>query len=49
MRTAIFLGCLAIADAIRADWSENLGSFIFIIFLIMAYMDIAEHVKKMRK
>lgn len=49
MRTAIFLGCLTIADAIRANWSENLGPFISIIFFILVYMDIAEHIKKMRE
>lgn len=49
MRTAIFLGCLAIADAIRADWANESGTFIVIIFFILAYMDIAEHIKKMRE
>lgn len=49
MRTAIFLGCLAIADSIRADWSVGLGEFMFVVFVVMAYMDIAEHIKKIRK
>lgn len=49
MRTAIFLGCLAIADAIRADWANEVGPFIGVCFLVMAIMDISEYIKKIRE
>ena len=50
MRTAIFLGLTAIADAIRKDWLTDKGIIIFaaIVLMVMMAMDIAEFIKKMR-
>lgn len=50
MRTAIFLGCTAIADAIRKDWLTDTDTIAFaaIALMIMILMDIAEFIKKMR-
>ena len=50
MRTAIFLGLTAIADAIRKDWLTDKDTITFagIAFMIMIFMDIAEFIKKMR-
>jgi hypothetical protein len=47
MRTAIFLGLTAIADAIRKDWLEDSTVGIAAIALLIM-MDIAEFVNKMR-
>lgn len=52
MRTAIFLGLTAIADAIRKDWigtDQNLIRFMAIILIVMMGMDIAEFIKNMAK
>ena len=50
MRTAIFLGLTAIADAIRKDWltDKDVTTFLAIATIIMIGMDIAEFIKKMR-
>lgn len=50
MRTAIFLGLTAIADAIRKDWltDKDAINFAAIVLIIMMVMDIAEFIKKMR-
>lgn len=49
MRTAIFFGSLAIADAIRKDWlSDEYAPFIATMFIVMAIMDVTEFIKKMR-
>lgn len=51
MRTAIFLGLTAIADAIRKDWMPtdiDTISFLAIVLMVMMAMDIAEFIKKMR-
>jgi hypothetical protein len=50
MRTAIFLGLTAIADAIRKDWLTNkeVTTFLAIATIVMILMDIAEFIKKMR-
>lgn len=49
MRTAIFLGLMAIAEAINKDWLTNeVAIFLAIVAVIMMVMDIAEFIKKMR-
>jgi hypothetical protein len=50
MRTAIFLGLTAIADAIRKDWLTNkeVTTFLAIALVVMIVMDIAEFIKKVR-
>lgn len=50
MRTAIFLGLTAIADAIRPDWltDKTVIAFAAVILVIMICMDIAEFIKKMQ-
>ena len=49
MRTAIFLGLTALADAIRKDWLTDKDTITFaaIALMIMIFMDIAEFIKKM--
>jgi len=51
MRTAIFLGLTAIADAIRKDWltNESITSFLAVVVIIMMAMDVAEFINKMMK
>lgn len=50
MRTAIFLGLMAIADAINKDWitNEDTMKFLAIVAVIMIIMDIVEFIKKMQ-
>lgn len=50
MRTAIFLGLTAIADAIRKDWliDKDVITFTSIILVVMMIMDIFEFFKKMK-
>ena len=50
MRTAIFLGLTAIADAIRKDCLTDKDTITFaaIVLMIMIFMDIAEFINKMR-
>lgn len=46
MRTAIFLGLTAIADAIRYDWLRTeLAGTIGIIFVILMLMDIFDFIE----
>lgn len=49
MRTAIFLGLLSIADAIRENWlsSQGVTEFLAILTVAMIIMDISEFIKKM--
>lgn len=51
MRTAIFLGLTAIADAIRKDWVTNEYhlNFLAIALICMIIMDVSEFIKKMSK
>ncbi len=51
MRTAIFLGLTAIADATRKDWltDKNVIHFLVITLCCMIVMDIAEFIKTMKK
>ena len=52
MRTAIFLGLTAVADATREDWmpkDKAIVAFISIAFVVMMFMDVAEFIKKMSK
>jgi len=52
MRTAIFLGLTAVADAIRKDWmpkDNEIVAFVSILFAAMIVMDVAEFIKKMNK
>ncbi len=52
MRTAIFLGLTAIADAIRKDWmpkDKSIVAFVSIALVVMMFMDVAEFFKKMNK
>ena len=52
MRTAIFLGLTAIADAIRKDWvtgESSVIAFCAIALLCMIIMDITEFIKTISK
>jgi phosphate starvation-inducible membrane PsiE len=51
MRTAIFLGLTAIADAIRKDWltDKDVITFGAIILIVIMTMDIWEFIIKIRK
>ena len=50
MRTVIYLGLIAIADAINKDWfAKETVTFMVIILFIALFMDIAEFLKKMGK
>ena len=52
MRTAIFLGLTAIADAIRHDWlskDERIIAFASIALIAMMLMDIGDFIKNMSK
>lgn len=51
MRTAIFLGLTAIADAIRKDWlgDKDVISFVVILVVIMMFMDVIEFILKVSK
>jgi hypothetical protein len=46
MRTAIFLGLLMLAKAVREDVHENTATGMAIIVTIMMIMDLIEFVKK---
>lgn len=49
MRTAIFLGLTAIADAIRYDWvSKDMAGILAVIFLVMMFMDVMEFIVKIK-
>ena len=46
MRTAIFLGLTAIADAINKDWLKpEAGTMMLIIILSMMLMDVLDFIK----
>jgi len=51
MRTAIFLGLLGIADAIRKDWltGSDVIQFVAIIVVVMAFMDMFEFIHNLKK
>lgn len=50
MRTAIFLGLTAVADAIRKDWlDQDVTNFAACLVILFLCMDITEFIKKMRK
>ena len=51
MRTAIFLGLTAIADAIREGWliDKDAIKFVAIILIVMIVMDVWEFIIKIRK
>jgi hypothetical protein len=51
MRTAVFLGLTAVADAINKNWlvDERTIKFVAIMVLVFMFMDIAEFIKKIRK
>ena len=50
MRTSIFLGLTAIADAIRKDWliDKDVITFAAVCLICMIFMDVAEFIKKMK-
>lgn len=53
MRTAIFLGCICIAEAIRYDWFtsklESSQNFLVVILLAMIIMDIFDFLLQSNK
>lgn len=52
MRTAIIMGCFAIADAIRSDWFPKDGNIIRIVVifvLVLMAMDTFEFLKNLSK
>lgn len=51
MRTAIFLGLTAIADATRKDWitNESTITFMSIVMMVLMVMDIGDFIKDMSK
>jgi hypothetical protein len=51
MRTSIFLGLLAIADAIRENWLQDdaVKTFLVIFLVLIMYMDFSEFIKKQKE
>ncbi len=50
MRTAVYMGLMMVADAIRANWMGEHGIVIALpLFCILLAMDTAEFVKNIRK
>ena len=49
MRTAIFLGLLTLAKAVRHDVNENTATVLAVVVAIMMAMDVIDFIKNLTK